>query len=80
MEGRLDRGHSGVLARVRSGRRSKFVDVLACVKYGFVVSAAQTPSSYFTHFGVKLPAPRFVNWRLGDSATTLTLMRHTMRR
>ena len=32
--GRLDRGHLGVLARVRSGRRSN----------GFIVSAAQTAS------------------------------------
>jgi hypothetical protein len=37
--GRLDRGHSGVRARVLSGRRPKFVGVLACVKYGFVVAA-----------------------------------------
>ncbi len=36
--GRLDRGHSGVLARVLPGRMSKFADVLACVKGGFVVS------------------------------------------
>ena len=41
--GRLDRGHSGVLARVLPGRRSKFGDALARVKGGFAVSAAQTP-------------------------------------
>jgi len=49
--GRLDRGHSGVLARVRLDGGRKFVDVLACQNSAPGPSAMQTPSvGHLTRF------------------------------
>ncbi len=73
--GRLDRGHSGVLARVQSGRWLKFVEVLACAKYGF--GSFCRSNSRISHTGsglAQMPAERCENCGLGIEARSSDLL------